>query len=283
MDPYSRRLIEAYGLTGRPPSDEQVRIARHAYFGSVSYFDDILGELLAVLRQTGLAQNTVVIVTTDHGDMLGEHGLWYKKTFYEDACRIPLILHHPALAPRRVTANVSLVDLLPTLLDIAGDAGLESAVEPLPGSSLLPLADGGGGSERAVFAENLAESACTPLLMVRRGALKYIYSAADPDQLYDLAADPDERINLVDDPARAEQAAEMRALIEANWDAAALNEQILLSQKRRLFLRQVYGDSLAGAWEFSPDDELERHCLRADRIYNDWAYGGTLGLRVPES
>ncbi len=59
MDPYSRRLIEAYGLTGKPPSDEQVRIARHAYFGSVSYFDEILGELLAVLRHTGMADNTV--------------------------------------------------------------------------------------------------------------------------------------------------------------------------------------------------------------------------------
>ena len=139
MDPYSRRLIAQYGLDGNPPSDEQVRVARHAYYGSVSYVDDIVGELLAVLRETGLADNTVVILTTDHGEMLGEHGLWYKKTFFEEACRIPLIASHPQFTAHRVDANVSLVDLLPTLLSIAGDDKLDSLVEPLAGNSLWGL------------------------------------------------------------------------------------------------------------------------------------------------
>ena len=123
MDPYSLRLIAQYGLTGNPPTESQLRVARHAYLGSISYLDDCVGELLAVLRETGQSDNTVVILTTDHGELLGEHGLWYKKSFYEDACRIPLIISHPRLDERRVGENVSLVDLLPTLLEIAGDDG----------------------------------------------------------------------------------------------------------------------------------------------------------------
>ena len=142
MDPYSQRLAIQYGIHGNPPTEEQTRIARHAYYGSVSYVDDLVGELIAVLRETGLDRNTVVILTTDHGELLGEHGLWYKKSFFEEACRIPLIVACPGAEARRVDANVSLVDLLPTLLQIAGDEDLESLIEPLAGHGLWDLVTG---------------------------------------------------------------------------------------------------------------------------------------------
>lgn len=123
MDAYSQRLRVQYGLEDYEPTEEQVRIARHAYYGSVSYVDDIVARLMSVLRKTGLGQNTVIILTSDHGDMMGERGLWYKKSFFEASCRVPLIIggavDGTTLAQQRVDANVSLVDLLPTLVDIA--------------------------------------------------------------------------------------------------------------------------------------------------------------------
>ena len=121
MDPFSKRLRAQYGLQDFEPSDEQVRVARHAYYGSVSYVDDMVGRLLGVLRKTGFDQNTVVVLTSDHGDMMGERGLWYKKSFFEASCKVPLIIAGPMIEAKRIESNVSLVDLLPTLLDIAGD------------------------------------------------------------------------------------------------------------------------------------------------------------------
>lgn len=283
MDPYSQRLIAQYGLTDNPPTEEQVRIARHAYYGSISYVDDIVGELMAVLRETGLDKNTVVMLTTDHGEMLGEHGLWYKKVFFEAACRIPLIIAHPDADGRRIDANVSLVDLLPTLVDLAGDNALDTLVEPVAGGSLVDMVTGSTTTrEQSVYAENLAEGATTALLMVKQDQFKYIYSAVDPDQLFDLANDPNEQVNQAENPEYAETAAQMLAAVEQRWDPAGLSELILQSQRRRLFLREALGEEISGEWEYIPTDELERHCLRADRVYSQWAYDDVLGYHVPD-
>jgi choline-sulfatase len=146
MDPYSLRLLAQYSLQGNPPTEEQVRVVRHAYYGAISYVDDIVGELIEVLKETGLYDNTVIMLTTDHGEMLGEHGLWYKKSFFEEACRIPLIVSHPQIEQRRIGANVSLVDLLPTLLEIAGDPGQESLCEAVAGHSLWDMITGSSTS-----------------------------------------------------------------------------------------------------------------------------------------
>jgi choline-sulfatase len=116
IDPYSKRLRAQYGLEEFRVNEEIVRTCRHAYYGSVSYLDDLIGKLLSVLRSTGLADNTVIVFTSDHGDMLGERGLWYKKSFFEASCRVPLMISGPMLEPARIQSNVSLVDLLPTLL-----------------------------------------------------------------------------------------------------------------------------------------------------------------------
>ncbi len=279
MDPYSRRLIAQYGLNDRPPTPEQVRVARHAYYGSISYVDDIVGDLMQVLRETGLADNTVVILTSDHGEMLGEHGLWYKKTFFEDACRVPLIISHPALSGRRVSASVSLVDLLPTLLQLAGDENTETLVEPIAGHGLRPLIDGSSNDwDYPVFAENLAEGATTALLMVRQGTVKYVYSAVDPEQLFDLEQDPLEQQSRLDHPAYAA----MHELTQQTWDAEKLAEDVRASQVRRLFLRDVLARRGPDDWDFKPSDELEQHCLRADKIYNQWAYENVLGAGSSE-
>ena len=283
MDPYSLRLTAQYGLTDRPPSPEQVQVARHAYLGSISYVDDIVGELLAALRDSGLYDNTVIILTTDHGEMLGEHGLWYKKNFFENACRIPLIVSHPQLAERRVDANVSLVDLLPTLLEIAGDDELQSLVEPIAGHSLWGLVQGSDNDwNHPVYAENLAEGALTPLLMVKQDRIKYVYSAIDRHQLYDLAVDPEEEHNQIDNSDYHSLRGELGELIERQWDNDALTHDIVASQRRRKFLREALARGKLHDWEFHPEDELEQHCLRSDKVYSQWAYQDMIDYRFPK-
>ncbi|MFT5221515.1 MAG: choline-sulfatase [Planctomycetota bacterium] len=283
MDPYSRRLLAQYGLTDNAPSAEQTRIARHAYYGSTAYIDDRIGELLQVLKDTGLYENTVIIFTTDHGEMLGDHGLWYKKNFFEEACRIPLIISAAHLQKRRVDANVSLVDLLPTLLEIAGDAALKRPVEPIAGHSLWGLTTGAEtGREHPVFSENLAEGATTPLLMVKQGNLKYIHSDIDPKQLYDLGSDPTEQTNLIGNADYADAQQQLADLVVGLWDIETLKQDIILSQRRRLFLRDALAKGEPTDWDFIALDQNEGHCLRADKVYSEWAYQGILGFRVPE-
>ncbi len=282
MDPYSLRLMEQYALKGNSPNQEQVRVARHAYYGSVSYVDDLVGELLHVLKETGLYDNTVILLTTDHGEMLGEHGLWYKKSFYEEACRIPLIISHPQIDPRRVAANVSLVDLLPTLLELAGDTRQSSLVEPVAGHSLWGLAtDSASSWDHPVLAENLAEGSTTPLLMARQGDHKYIYSAVDPEQLFDLAQDPNEQTNQFANPDYQETCQTLSQLVQQHWDVETLARDIFASQRRRLFLREALAKGQSHDWDFSAADELKQHCLRADKVYSQWAYQDILGYRIP--
>src|SRR5262249_51918273 len=136
--------------------------------------------------------------TADHGEMMGEHGMWYKMSFFEWAERVPLVLCAPGrFAPRREARNVSLVDLLPTILDLAGEDAVPRLVGRLDGRSLV------GRSSRedeawpdCVAAEYLGEGARGPCLMLKRGHHKFMYGEDDPDQLYDLAADPLELHNL---------------------------------------------------------------------------------------
>src|SRR5258708_32891849 len=103
LDPHSRRLGHVCGLDLQPVTLSQTRAARRAYYGAVSYVDDQIGCMLAALAEAGFADDTIVLLLADHGDMLGERGLWYKMNFFEPACRIPLIVHsHLRVRSRRV-------------------------------------------------------------------------------------------------------------------------------------------------------------------------------------
>src|SRR5699024_3459874 len=116
QDPHSHRLRMMSGFDRREPTDEETRRARRSYYAAVSYIDDHIGRIQDRLEELGLAENTVIIVTSDHGDMLGEKGLWYKMSPYEESSRVPLIIRGPEhLVPQGRYANpVSLLDLMPT-------------------------------------------------------------------------------------------------------------------------------------------------------------------------
>jgi choline-sulfatase len=239
------RMYRLYDRGEIPISADDVRRARHAYYGMISYCDDVLGRLLGTLKTVGVADDTVVVVTSDHGDMLGERGLWYKMTFYERAVRVPLIVAGPGLrANQRIAPAVSHLDLLPTLVELA--TGKVDA--PGDGASLLPALRHGTPPKGEVSGEYLAEGYNEPVVMLRRGDRKLVYARSDGPMLFDLAADPQERINLA---PRGDGAA-LVAEAEARWDFDGLRDAVLESQRRRRLVHAALTTGRIAAWDYAP-------------------------------
>jgi choline-sulfatase len=225
--------------------------------------------LLNALRQARLEQHTVVVLTADHGDMLGERGLWYKMNFFEPACRIPLIVHAPwRFRSRRVSEPASLVDLLPTLVALAHHDKQPSFAVPIDGSSLVNALEGGTGSGE-VRGEYLAEGAIAPIVMIRRSRHKFVHSPVDPDQLYDVVADPEERVNRVAHAPEAATAAAFREEVARRWNLAALHEAVLASQQRRHLVYAALRQGSHRAWDFQPLRDASRSYIRNDQELND--------------
>jgi choline-sulfatase len=268
LDPHSRRLRHVCGLDSQPVNEAQVRAARRAYYGSVSYVDDQIGTLLAALSDSLFAVNTVVLLLADHGDMLGERGLWYKMNFFEPACRIPLIVHAPGrFAAHRVAGSASLVDILPTLCELAGHEPAEYAT-PLDGSSLASQLAGAVGRDE-VIGEYLAEGAIAPLVMIKRGRYKFVHSPVDPDQLYDLAEDPDEVRNLAPMPQHAARVQEFLGEVSRRWDMPALQAEVIASQRRRHLVDAALRNGRYTPWDFQPFRDASRQYVRNDQDLGD--------------
>ena len=259
MDPHSRRLWENYDGGEFSITEEHIRNARHAYYGAISYVDDKIAELLRALEATGQRENTIVMVTSDHGDMLGERGMWFKMSFFEWACRVPLIVNAPdRFAPGRVAGNVSLVDLLPTMLDLAG--GRDA---PSDGASLVPLMQGDtAGWPDTVLGEYLAEGANAPIFMVRQGDYKYIACETDPPQLYDLSADPGELTNLAGMPDHADAEHDLAETVAGEWDGEALAAEVIESQKRRRLVFEALMTGTRTRWDYRPPRDASRDYIR---------------------
>ena len=269
LDPHSKRLRHVCGLDLQDVDDVQTRAARRAYYGAVSYVDDQVGNLMETLRDTGFARDTIVLLLADHGDMLGERGLWYKMNFFEPACRIPFIVHAPArFAARRVAESASLVDVLPTLCELAGGDPAAFA-SPVDGVSLVPQLRGAPGGDE-VIGEYLGEGAVAPLVMIKRGRYKFVHSPADPDQLYDLVDDPDEMVNLAGLPPHASRLLAFREEVAGRWDLGALGASVIASQRRR---HLVYAALRAGRytpWDFQPRRDASRLYVRNDQELGDF-------------
>jgi choline-sulfatase len=260
LDPHSARLRHVSAMDAVTITDEQIRNARHAYYGAIAFCDAQLGRLVRALRATGL-DDTLVMFLGDHGEMLGERGLWYKMNFFEGGARVPLVIAAPGRArPGRVQAAVSLIDLLPTLVEFGGGdpAALAS---PIDGRSLVPHLEGRAGHDE-VLGEYLAEGAVAPIVMIRRGRHKFIHSPADPDQLYDLDADPGERVNLARLPEGAALCAAFRGEVARRWDLASLDRAVRDSQRRRRFVDAALTEGQVRAWDFQPFRDASRSYMR---------------------
>jgi choline-sulfatase len=267
-DPHSQRLRGAIEATKATITDEQIRNARRAYYGNVSYCDDWAAKLLETLKFLQLHDNTVVIMLADHGDMLGERGLWYKMNFFEGSARIPLIVHAPSrYEAARVAAPVSLVDVLPTLLELAGIT--DEPVEPLAGRSLAPLLEGGAAGNRTVIGEYMAEGSVAPIVMIRRGSLKFVHCPVDPDQLFDLSTDPNELMNLAGDVTFASVVSDMRAEVSKRWDLERLRLEVLADQGRRRLIDKAMRAGSFTPWDYTPPRNSANEYMRNHLDLND--------------
>ncbi len=260
-DPHSRRLRHAYGASDLDLDDAAIRRARRAYYGAIADIDDKVGQVLLAIAEAGLKDSTIVIFTADHGDMLGERGLWFKMSFFEHSARVPLIIHAPRLFPaRRVPQAVSLVDLLPTLVEIARDGEAGDYATPLEGRSLLPHATSLSGHDE-VIGEYFGEGTTEPIFMIRRGSKKIVCAEGDPTQFYDVAQDPHETANGAADPANAAQVEELQQEIQARYDSSALKETVLESQRRRRLLKTVMRNQ-GVSWDYQPRQDAARAYVR---------------------
>jgi choline-sulfatase len=267
LDPHSQRLYHVCALNDYTQTNGRVRNARHAYYGMISYIDDKVGQLIQAVKNTGLADNTIIIFVSDHGEMLGERGLWYKMSFFEGSARVPLLFHAPGrFGAGHVARPVSLVDLLPTVVELA-DNGNGRAVptyaSPIDGRSLLPLLHNNRDqTSHPVYGEMLGEGAIAPLLMVRDGRYKYIYSPPDPEQLYDLESDPHELHNLAGQPEYKQVRQSFYEQTTARWDISRLHQQVLASQRRRRLLDAALRHGLYTAWDFQPAVDASQMYMR---------------------
>ncbi|MFP4612861.1 MAG: choline-sulfatase [Spirochaetaceae bacterium] len=260
LDPHSQRILDANDRDRFTITEEDIRRSRRAYFANVSYLDEQIGSVLDVLRRTRQEENTVVLFLSDHGDMLGERGLWFKMSPLEGSARVPLLLHVPGVSPRQVSDPVSLIDLAPTLTDLAGiDA---ARVAPwCDGGSLLPLTRG-ERREEPVYMEYAAEASYAPVVAIRQGRWKFIRCELDPDQLYDLEADPAELHNLAGDERYADVYRDFARRAGEQWDLHRFDAEVRASQQRRLTVYQALREGRYTPWDFQPMADASDRYMR---------------------
>ncbi|WP_299554028.1 choline-sulfatase [uncultured Tateyamaria sp.] len=258
QDAHSQRILDANDRDNFTISDEDIRRSRRAYFANISYLDDKIGEVLEALE--GTRQEAIILFVSDHGDMLGARGLWFKMSFYEGSSRVPLMISAPSMAPGLVTDPVSNIDVCPTLCDLAS-VDMSEVMPWTAGQSLVPQ---GQGIERTepVAMEYAAEASYAPMVSLRYGKWKYNRCVLDPDQLFDLDADPHELTNLVDVPAHQGTLTQLQAKADARWDLDRFDADVRASQARRWVVYEALREGGYFPWDYQPLQRASERYMR---------------------
>ncbi len=227
-------------------ADEEILRARTAYWGLVTRMDLMIGEILEALRRNDLADDTIILYMSDHGEQVGEHGLWWKQTFYEDSVKVPAILSWPGRLPagERSDRVISSLDLNATMIDALDGP-------PLPnsrGRSLLPLlGDPGADWDDVAYSEFCLDAAGSggPFpdqgviqRMIRRGAWKLNYYHGMPCQLFNLEEDPREMDDRAQDPGSRQVRDELQELVLQDWDPEWVIAQMAAQRQDQTILGQ---------------------------------------------
>ena len=260
QDAHSQRIFKANDWLNYDITDEDIRRSRRAYFANISYLDDKIGEMLEALETTRQGQDTIIIFCSDHGDMLGERGLWFKMCFYEGSSRVPLMISAPAMQAGLVPAPVSNVDILPTLCDLAG-IDMSEIMPWTDGETLVPMA-GGKQRSRPVMSEYAAEASYAPMVSLREGRYKFNHCELDPPQLFDLEADPHELTNLAGKPEHADLVARFMAKVRAQWNMQAYDAEVRQSQARRWVVYEALRNGAYFPWDFQPLQKASERYMR---------------------
>ena len=225
-------------------SESAIERARTAYYGLTYRLDYNIGKILDHLEAKNLADNTLIIYTSDHGDHVGERGLWWKHTFYEDSVRVPLILSMPGTLPEneRRSAIVSLIDVCATMLDATNS-------DPLPNSDGRSFWDAARDGDLPFNGTAFSEYCTTDAQdfggaykqqrMVRKGNWKLNFYSGYQPELYDLLNDPNELNDLSSSSAHDDVKNELLDLVLKDWDAERVEE---------IMRRQTQNHSLLRKW-----------------------------------
>jgi len=260
QDPHSQRLYLASDYASFDIKPEQVRRARQGYFANISYIDDKVGELLDVLDRTRMADDTIILFCSDHGDMLGERGLWFKMSFFEGSARVPLMIAGKGITAAHIDAPASNLDICPTLCDLAG-IDISAIMPWTDGQSLKPIMQGKERSE-PVLMEYAAEGSYAPLVAIREGKHKFVHCEIDPPQLFDLESDPLERENLAAAPENAGLVAAFMEKVRTRWDMAAFDAAVRQSQAQRWVVYPALRNGAYFPWDFQPLQKASERYMR---------------------
>jgi choline-sulfatase len=260
QDPHSERILKSCDYASFNITDEDIRRSRRAYFANISYLDDKVGELVDTLTRTRMLDNTLIFFCSDHGDMLGERGLWFKMNFFEGSARVPLMIAGPGVTAGLHPTPTSNLDVTPTLCDLAG-IDIAEIMPWTDGISLKDMIDGKGRTE-PVLMEYAAEASYAPLVGIREGKWKYVHCELDPEQLYDLDADPRELDNLAADPAHAEILEGFRQKRLARWDMARFDAEVRESQARRWVVYEALRNGAYFPWDYQPLQKASERYMR---------------------
>ncbi|MCY4377926.1 MAG: sulfatase-like hydrolase/transferase [Spirochaetaceae bacterium] len=244
LDDYARRCFA--DEVGEELTAEQQLRAREAYYACVDFVDDCIGELMRGLEAAGLLDDTIVIYTSDHGEMAGHHGLWGKTVHFEPSVGVPLLMSGPGIAPgnARVAHPASLLDLFPTTCALAG-----LPIPPdLDGVDLSPLlADPASDAAPRRYAPSayyaygnrvrgLTESKepepHQAMRLVRDRDWKYVEIEGGRPVLFDMRGDPGETTNLAGDPGHAERCRQMRKALFDGFSWEHVHTQLAADRAR---------------------------------------------------
>ena len=275
QDDFSKRLMDGMEATTKPATDDEIRNARHAYYANVSYFDSKIGELVRTLDEIGELDNTIIIITADHGDMLGERDLWYKMNFFEHSGRVPMIMAGPGIAQGQIDTPCSLVDILPTMVDIASSTGTAKPVygQPIDGRSLMPMATSGIGDDGDAIGEYCAEMTGNPVYMIRRGDYKYIHCDGDAPLLFDIKNDPAELNNLAQAPSHKEISDAFAQEVQSRWDSDKIKSDVIAKQKQRTAVFEAMQQGKRVDWDYNPPRDASNEYVRN---HMDWTVAAEL-------
>jgi len=248
QDAHSKRIFDANDWRSFDIGQDDIKTARRAYFANISYLDDKIGDVLEALESTG--QEATILFVSDHGDMLGERGLWFKMNFFEGSARVPLMISSPDLKPGLVKTPVSTLDVTPTLADLAG-ISMDDIMPWTDGETLVPLAKG-GTRDAPVAMEYAAEASYAPMVCLRYGKWKFIHCELDPPQLFDLDADPTEMNNLAQEPRHAGTVQVLTEKTHQRWDMNAYDAEVRQSQARRWVVYQALRNGSYFPWDYQP-------------------------------
>jgi choline-sulfatase len=226
------REMRHFKQIATPIPEERVRRARAAYYAMVTELDEYIGRVWRALEETGQLEDTIFVYSSDHGESLGEHGLWFKNNLYDVAARVPMVIAGAGL-PKGVQVDtpVAHVDLIRTFLEW-GEAEIPKG---LRGHSLVPLMHGSQGDHPGwAYSESHSEGNCTGSFMIRKGDWKYIHFTWYDDLLFNLAEDPGELRNRIDDPAAQPVLEELRAILRSQVDPEEVTRRAFRTQEAML-------------------------------------------------